>query len=85
MKEIFAQKFNEFTENTVYNVLKCVKDNLEDYNSRFLLLVSKSSISSYLVSYILDSLEKNYIFLIGSNLKNDIKSAEKGEDIVNLY
>ena len=57
---------------------QCVKDNFEDYNSRFLLLVSKSSISPYLVSYILNSLKKNYIFLVGSNLKNDIKGAEKG-------
>ena len=78
IKAIFAEKFNEFTENTEYNVLQCVKDNLEDYNSRFLLLVSKSSISPYLVSYILDSLKKNYIFLVGSNLKDDIKLAEKG-------
>ena len=78
IKTIFTEKFSEFTENTVYNVLQCVKENLVDYNSRFLLLISKSSISPYLVSYILDSIKKNYIFLIGSHLKNDIKLAEKG-------
>ena len=55
IKTIFAEKFSEFTENTVYNALQCikVKDNL---STRFLLLISKSSISSYLVSYVLNSL-----------------------------
>ena len=52
IKTIFAEKFSEFTENTVYNVLQCIKDNLEDYNSRFLLLISKFSISPYLLSYV---------------------------------
>ena len=47
-------------------------------STRFLLLISKSSISPYLVSYVLNSLNKNYIFLVSSNLKNDIKGEEKG-------
>ena len=42
IKTIFADKFNEFTENSVYIVLQWVKEKMEDYNSRFLLLVSKS-------------------------------------------
>ena len=45
-----------------YNVIERVKDNINDLNSRYLLVASKSSISSYLLSSILSDLKKEYCF-----------------------
>ena len=63
--------------NQTYNILECIKDNLNDYNSRFLMLVVNSTIIKYLEN-VLDSQGKDYVFLIGSQFISDKKAAEKG-------
>ena len=83
-KEIYTN-YNE-DESYSYNILECIKDNLNDYNSRFLMLVANSTIIKYLEN-VLDSQGKDYIFLTGSQFQQDKKAAEKGggysEDLLN--
>ena len=59
-----------------YDIIGCVKDNINDLNSRYLLIESKSSISTYLLSSLLSELNKEYIFYIGSMFKKDLKNEE---------
>ena len=59
-----------------YDIIKSVKDNINDLESRFLLLESKSSASNYLISSLLTELKKDYFFYIGSKFENDLLSEE---------
>ena len=59
-----------------YDVIKRVKDNINDLNSRYLLLELKSSISSYLLSSLLSEIKKDYYFYIGSKFEKDLQSEE---------
>ena len=83
----FKNNFKKFEDDYYkYNILECIKDNLNDYNSRFLMLVANSSIMKYLES-VLYIENKNYIFMTGSKFQFDKKAAEKGggysEDLLN--
>ena len=88
IKNIFKEKYVNYNEDELYNynILECIKDNLNDYNSRFLMLVANSTIIKYLEN-VLDSQKKDYMFLTGSQFQQDKKSAEKGggysEDLLN--
>ena len=88
IKKIFKDKYANYNEDESYNynILDCIKDNLNDYNSRFLMLVANSTIIKYLEN-VLESQNKNYIFLTGSQFQQDKKAAEKGggysEDLLN--
>jgi len=53
--------------------LKCIYDNLEDYESTYLLIISKSSMSKFLIESILNQKNKNYKISIGSTFENDLK------------
>ena len=55
--EVFKGIFNSMYPINVskdYDVLKRIKENINDINSRYLLVISKSSISTFLLSSILD-------------------------------
>jgi hypothetical protein len=52
-KEIFAQKYPKVNSIKEYKVLERVKENINDPHSRYLLLITKGSVSMYLVSEIL--------------------------------
>ena len=88
IKSKFAKIYTNYNEdeNYSYNILECIKDNLYDYNSRFLMLVANSTIIKYLEN-VLDSQNKDYVFLTGSQFVLDKKAAEKGggysEDLLN--
>ena len=88
IKSKFAKIYTNYNEdeNYSYNILECIKDNLYDYNSRFLMLVANSTIIKYLEN-VLDSQNKDYVFLTGSQFALDKKAAEKGggysEDLLN--
>ena len=88
IKSKFQKIFTGYTEDesNKYNIIDCIKDNLNDYNSRFLMLVANSSIIKYLEN-ILKTERKDYIFFTGSQFKMDKKAAEKGggysEDLLN--
>ena len=50
---------NVYNENNNYDVKKCIEENINDYNSRYLLLITESSLSHELVNYILDEINRN--------------------------
>ena len=92
---IIKNKFLEcYQENNIKNnsnidVKNRIMDNLkefyDDYLSRYLLLITKSNIGIYLLSYFLKSnFEKNnYNIFIGSVFKDDIKNEEYTSKILN--
>ena len=88
IKNKFKESYTNYNEDESYNynILESIKDNLNDYNSRFLMLVANSTIIKYLEN-VLDSQGKDYIFLTGSQFQQDKKAAEKGggysEDLLN--
>ena len=88
IKSKFQKLYTNYNEDEsyTYNILECIKDNLNDYNSRFLMLVANSTIIKYLEN-VLDSQGKDYVFLTGSQFTSDKKAAEKGggysEDLLN--
>ena len=88
IKELFKLNYPNYNDEEIfkYNIIECIKDNLYDYNSRYLMLVTNSTIMKYL-EHVLDSQNKSYIFLTGSKFLKDKKAAEKGggysEDLLN--
>eukprot|EP00833_Pecoramyces_ruminatium_P004169 jgi/Orpsp1_1/1178201/evm.model.c7180000064404.1 len=55
-----------------YDVIKCITNNIENPNRRYLLLITKNSISQFLISSILEQLGKKQTFYYGSNFEEDI-------------
>ena len=76
IKDIFYSFYPNKTVKRDYNVLECIKENLEDKESRYLLLVSKSSISNYLLNLIFNKMNIKYNFYLGSKFKDE----HEGED-----
>ena len=72
-KKIFKSKHPNATADNEYDVKKCINENLNDNNSRYLLIITKSSVSEFLIKSILKTLNKKDIFYIGSNFENDNK------------
>ena len=71
-KEIFEKHQNDFIEDTdKYDVFSCIKNNLESDNNRYLLLITNKTKNETLIEFILKRLNKNYIFIQGSKLKED--------------
>ena len=66
-----------------YDVLKRVKENINDLNSRYLLVFSKSSISTFLLSSILSDEKKEYSFYIGSQFEEDLNKEEYALKVLN--
>jgi len=89
IKKTFKQFFVNCDVRKEYNVLKTICENIKDKDSRYLLLVSKSSISNYLLNSILTSTElkkelnKELSFYIGSGFTRDIHSEGYGLKILN--
>ena len=59
-----------------YDIIKRIKENINDLNSRYLLVFAKSSISTFLLSSILSNEKKEYNFFIGSQFEEDLFSEE---------
>ena len=70
-KQIFKKYVPNINEIKEYNVMDCIKDNIIDTTSRYLLIITKSSISHFLIKLILDDLKKKHIFYYGSNFEED--------------
>jgi len=66
-----------------YDVMNCIANNIQDSKSRYILVETKSSISEYLITLILNMLDKKYIFYIGSNFKEDNSKAYYTAKILN--
>ena len=88
IKELFKKEYgHKFYIN--YNIeqnfplVDIIKSNLNDSNRRYLMLVSEDNDASDIIKYILKSMKKDYIELVGSKYKNDIKSGKYSEEILN--
>ena len=89
IKNIFKKYFKNCDTTKNYKVLQTICDNIKDKESRYLLLVTKSSISNYLLNSILTSpefkkdIDKELSFYIGSGFDVDIHSEGYGLKILN--
>ena len=81
-KKEYGHKFDEEVEGN-FSVLDAIKKNVLDSNSRYLMLISEGNDGSDIIKYLLDSLGKKYILLVGSKYKKDIKSGRYSEEILN--
>ena len=83
----FKNIFSKFYENSQirvkYDVLERIKENINDLKSIYLLIISKSSVSLSLLESILSELNKEFIYLIGSQFENDLQSEEYSLKILN--
>ena len=59
-----------------YDVIKRISENIVDFKSRYLLVISKPSISEFLLSSILNEKNKEYNYYKGSPFEDDLKSEE---------
>ena len=53
VKKIFQKKYNNCIVSKKYEVLEKIEDSINDLNNRYLLLITKSSISDYLINSII--------------------------------
>ena len=83
VKRIVKRKYEGYIIRKDYKVFDRIKDNINDLESRYLLTISKSSISTFLLSSILVELKKEYNFYIGSKFQNDLQSEEYSLKILN--
>ena len=82
--EVYGRKFDENVKlEKSFSVLNAIKKNIQDCNSRYLMLISEGNDGSDIVKYLLSSLNRKYIELVGSKYKNDIKSGRYSEEILN--
>ena len=89
IKTLFKEKYPNCDTEGNYNVIEKIRENIKDNDSRFLLLISKSSVSNYLINSILTSeemkkdLKKELSFYIGSGFRKDQLSESYGLKILN--
>ena len=75
-KSLFLEQYdgnlNNYKIESKYNVLKCIEDNINDKNSRYLLLIIDNNMSHELLNYILEQInEKKELSLINQK-KEDV-------------
>ena len=83
IKELFKKYYPAVNITKSYDVLKRIKENIVDFNSRYLIVISKSSISTFLLSSILSQEKKDYTFYIGSKFKGDLYTEEYALKVLN--
>ena len=84
--EIFKNLFKKiYPECPVkeYNIIKRIKENINDIHSRYLLIISKSSLSIFVLSLLLSEEKKKFSFYFGSRFKNDLNSEEYSLKVLN--
>ena len=82
IKKIFDQFYpNNYSQ--PQNVFECLKDNINDNNSRFLLIITKSSMSIHLLEDIMHKLGKKYVFYNGSQISDDLNNEKYNEKLLN--
>ena len=83
IEKIYNRIYYNFRVRGYYDVLERIRENILDTNSRFLLVTSKTSVSTILLPSILSKLSKDSSFYIGSQFKNDLQSEEYTLKILN--
>jgi len=71
-KQILKKYIPNLNESNKYDVMECIVSNIKDSKSRYLLIETKSSISHFLISFLLEKIGKNYVFYYGSHFKDDL-------------
>ena len=73
MKSIFNQYIETHGKinNSKYEVLKCIESNIKNEGNRYLMLITKSSLSETLLISLLSDLKLEHNFIIGSDFEND--------------
>ena len=66
-----------------FSINKAIKENIQNNDSRYILLISNSSVSKFLLDKLLNNLNRNYIFFIGSQFKDDINNKNYSYRIIN--
>ena len=83
IKEILKENYPKCIDNDYYEVLDRITENINDLKSRYLLVISKSSVSTFLISSVLQDLNKEYSLYIGSKFPEDQQSEEYSLKILN--
>ena len=78
-KKIFLEK-DEISKK--FDIMRNLKENLRDKSNRYLLIITKSSISQFLINTILNELKKKYVFFLGSRFEDDINTEEYSAKII---
>jgi hypothetical protein len=74
IKNIFSVLYPECKLSSKFNVLKRIEENILDLKSRYLLIISKSSISTFLLSSILSNLKKIIVYILVLNFLMILKA-----------
>ena len=83
--EFSIKKFKQFYKNIKnydeipndYDIIRNIKENFSDNSNRYILLISKSSISEILIDSIINNIKKtDYKFFLGSRFEDDINKEE---------
>ena len=86
IKEIFKQEYGHKFEEDVdldKNFSDAIKKNIFDSNSRYLMLISEGNDGNDIIKYLLNSIGKSFIELVGSKYKKGLKSGRYNEEILN--
>ncbi len=67
--KLILSNFQYCNESDHYDIKNAIENNIKDNKSRFLLIISTSSTSRFLIGEILEDLQKKYVFFLGSILK----------------
>ena len=82
-EDYLKKKNNVFFPKKQFKIEEAIKDNINSIDSRYLLLISNSSVSSFMLEYILKKLKRNYSFFIGSQFENDKYNKDYSRKIIN--
>ena len=56
------------------NITECIRESIIDIDSRYLMIISDTSRSQFLVQFLLQTINKESSFLLGSHFDSDLKS-----------
>ena len=80
--EFFIEKVNDYNL-PKYNLNESIKNNINDFDSRYLLLIANNEVGNYLIDNIYKETENKPIFYYGSTFKYDLNREEYSYLMVN--
>ena len=82
VKKIFQKKYNNCVVSKKYDVLEKIKESINDLNNRYLLLITNSNITDYLIYYILYNENDAYNIIKDENKMSNLVKKTKNKDII---
>lgn len=80
----FLQHDSSLIENFKISLFNLIKENIKDYDSRYLMIITKSRSSIEVLAHFLKEEDiKNSFFIVGSSFDKDISSEEYTLNVVN--